>query len=210
MGMKSKALLIGIDYLNTQYQLSGCCDDARTMKEFLEKNGFDEAADILVLTDDNPDVNFHPTKANIINGLQWLVTDVQPDDSLFLTYSGMAPGEQDLSSTAPDAIVKALCPMDFSLYGTISEDEAYDIVVRNIPKPCAFNAVFDCANTLFDMGMGWMYAASAVGGGISGAPLKVQAGLGPRQAFKLERANQEANLCVIACSYDRTMAKERA
>ena len=43
-----KALLIGINYLNTPYQLNGCIDDTNRMKEFLTNYGFN---DFTILTD---------------------------------------------------------------------------------------------------------------------------------------------------------------
>lgn len=42
----------------------------------------------MILTDDQRDPRKVPTKANMIKAMQWLVKDAQPNDSLFLHYSG--------------------------------------------------------------------------------------------------------------------------
>ena len=36
---------------------------------------------MVVLTDDQDEKKFKPTKANIISAMQWLVHDAEPDDS---------------------------------------------------------------------------------------------------------------------------------
>ena len=55
-----KALLIGINYLNTPYELSGCIDDANRMHNLLNSYGF---KDIKMLTDLT---NQKPTRDNIL------------------------------------------------------------------------------------------------------------------------------------------------
>lgn len=44
--------------------------------------------DMVILTDDQVKDMLQPTKANIIRAMEWLVKDAQPNDSLFLHYSG--------------------------------------------------------------------------------------------------------------------------
>ena len=41
-----------------------------------------------VLTDDNADARFWPTRANITAAIAWLVSSAQPGDDLFFHYSG--------------------------------------------------------------------------------------------------------------------------
>ncbi len=38
----------------------------------------------MILTDDNRDPRLHPTRQNMIGGMQWLVEGAQPHDSLFI------------------------------------------------------------------------------------------------------------------------------
>lgn len=48
--------------------------------------------DIVMLTDDAPNPAQHPTKANIMRGMQWLVRDAQPNDSLFFHCTALSFG----------------------------------------------------------------------------------------------------------------------
>ena len=43
---------------------------------------------MVILTDDQQDPRNQPTKENILRAMQWLVSNAQPNDSLFLHYSG--------------------------------------------------------------------------------------------------------------------------
>ena len=40
--------------------------------------------DMVILTDDSNDPNTIPTRANILQAMQWLVNDAQQNDALFL------------------------------------------------------------------------------------------------------------------------------
>lgn len=42
---------------------------------------------IMLLTDDTSALSLLPTRENMIAGMQWLVGDAQPDDSLFFFLS---------------------------------------------------------------------------------------------------------------------------
>lgn len=43
---------------------------------------------MVILTDDQKNAMSVPTKANIMRAMQWLVKDAQPNDSLFIHFSG--------------------------------------------------------------------------------------------------------------------------
>lgn len=60
------------------------------MKRFLiHFYGFLDTKDtMVVLTDDQRDMNFKPTRQNILNGMKWLVNGASPGDSLVFHYSG--------------------------------------------------------------------------------------------------------------------------
>lgn len=79
---KKKALLIGINYLGTDNELSGCFNDVANIKDFISTlYGFQEE-DMVILTDDQDHDSIHyPTRANIISAMSWLVADAEPNDS---------------------------------------------------------------------------------------------------------------------------------
>ena len=59
----------------------GCINDVDNIKQFISENyGFKES-DMRILTD-NPDrKDLEPTKKNITEAIQWLVSDQQENDS---------------------------------------------------------------------------------------------------------------------------------
>ena len=85
---RRRALLIGINYFGQEGELRGCVNDVKNVSSFLmDRYGY-RREDMVFLTDDQSDPVMQPTKANILRAMQWLVTDAQPNDSLFLHYSG--------------------------------------------------------------------------------------------------------------------------
>lgn len=85
---KRKALLIGINYFGTKAELKGCINDVRNVSNFLMERYNYRREDMVILTDDQRGPLMQPTKDNITRAMQWLVKDAQPNDSLFLHYSG--------------------------------------------------------------------------------------------------------------------------
>lgn len=85
---RRKALLIGINYFGQDGELRGCINDVQNVSAFLvERYGY-KREDMVILTDDQPNPVMQPTRANIIRALEWLVKGAQPNDALFLHYSG--------------------------------------------------------------------------------------------------------------------------
>ena len=81
-----RALLIGINYVGQQGQLSGCHNDVGNIKDYLmDAHGF-KNEDITVLMDDGQHVN--PTFDNIIAAFRTLVSQTEAGDCAFLHYSG--------------------------------------------------------------------------------------------------------------------------
>jgi hypothetical protein len=85
---KRKALLIGINYFGQEGELSGCINDVRNVSRFLNKHYNYRRDDMVILTDDARKEISQPTRANILRAIQWLVQGAQPNDALFLHYSG--------------------------------------------------------------------------------------------------------------------------
>ena len=86
---KRKALLIGINYFGQNPgELRGCINDVKNVSSFLIERYGHRREDMVTLTDDQTNPMGKPTKANILRAMQWLVSGAQPNDSLFLHYSG--------------------------------------------------------------------------------------------------------------------------
>ena len=72
--------------------MKGCINDVKNLSAFLVENYGYKREDMVILTDDPENTNpiSQPTRENIIRAMQWLVADAQPNDALFLHYSGMS------------------------------------------------------------------------------------------------------------------------
>ena len=72
----------------TRSALKGTVNDALYLQHVLKtKFGFADSG-IVMLRDDVMHPDFYATRQNIFRGIQWLMTGLQPGDSLFLSFSG--------------------------------------------------------------------------------------------------------------------------
>lgn len=95
-----RALLIGINYVGQQGQLSGCHNDVNNIKKYLIKHqGFLEK-DMLILMDDGR--HHQPTRANIMNGLDRVSQYSKAGDVVFIHYSGHGGRIRDTSGDEAD------------------------------------------------------------------------------------------------------------
>mmetsp|Transcript_134244 Transcript_134244/g.326237 ORF Transcript_134244/g.326237 Transcript_134244/m.326237 type:complete len:537 (-) Transcript_134244:215-1825(-) len=146
---RKKALLVGINYPGTSAELRGCVNDVHRMRGVLTgMYGFPGSPDsMLILTDDNPNRQFQPTRDNIMRGFQWLVQDVQPGDVLFFHYSGHGAQQEDPSYSEEDGYDETICPGDFNYAGMIVDDEIFDLIVATLPPGAKLTAVMDCCHS---------------------------------------------------------------
>ncbi|KAG2234528.1 hypothetical protein INT48_007341 [Thamnidium elegans] len=146
-GGKKRALLIGINYTGTANELSGCLNDVD---------------DIVVLTDDQEEDKFKPTRANILAGMKWLVNDAQPDDSFFFHYSGHGGRVHDIHSDEDDSYDETIYPLDFEHFdgdsGQIKDDDMHDIMVRPLPPKCRLTAIFDSCHSGTVLDLPYVYS----------------------------------------------------
>eukprot|EP00929_Paragymnodinium_shiwhaense_P066236 TRINITY_DN33198_c0_g1_i1.p1 TRINITY_DN33198_c0_g1~~TRINITY_DN33198_c0_g1_i1.p1 ORF type:complete len:1197 (+),score=328.43 TRINITY_DN33198_c0_g1_i1:102-3692(+) len=142
---RTRALLIGINYFNTDYEMRGCINDVKNVAHLLtETFGWDESA-IRVLTDDNPAAP--PTKANILSSLHWLAQDARAGDVLFFHFSGHGEQAIDPSGVEEDGMNETLCPVDFQHNGMLTDDVVGEIVVKHLPEGVRLTSVMDCCHS---------------------------------------------------------------
>jgi len=149
-GGKKKALLIGINYLNLPVgkgRLTGCVNDVHNMKELITKKfGFDES-NIRVLTDDNAPGTLQPTKNNILEGINWLVSGASKGDSLFFHFSGHGGQVTDTSGDEMDGMDETIIPVDFQKSGQIIDDILFEKLVKPVPQGARLTAFMDCCHS---------------------------------------------------------------
>mmetsp|Transcript_32212 Transcript_32212/g.57752 ORF Transcript_32212/g.57752 Transcript_32212/m.57752 type:complete len:911 (-) Transcript_32212:95-2827(-) len=151
--MVKKALCVGINYPNQQYQLFGCVNDCldweRVLKETFE---FEETR---VLIDQNPDGSMItaetqvPNKANILAQLGgWLCAGVQPGDVLVFVFAGHGCQVR----TGYGQVDEALVPEDYlsrdasGNQNLVMDDEVQALFAR-LPAGCMLTVILDCCSS---------------------------------------------------------------
>lgn len=179
---RRKALLIGINYHGQKGELRGCINDVRNVSTFLNERYNYKWEDMVILTDDQRDPRKIPTKANMIKAMQWLVKDAQPNDSLFLHYSGKL-GEylpcilnkhiltnmaghggqtEDLDGDEDDGYDEVIYPVDFRQAGHIVDDEIHFRVVKPLRPGVRLTAIFDSCHSATAMDLPYVYSTKGV------------------------------------------------
>lgn len=151
----SKALLIGVNYRGQARPLEGCLNDATSVRDTLVKDfGFEprEGHNYLFLTEEQPR-RFHPTRDNILKGVNWLVQGAQAGDVLWMHFSGHGVQVKDLDGDESDGMDEAIAPLDYGKAGMITDDELKLALVDPLPAGVVLYAVFDCCHsgTILDL-----------------------------------------------------------
>jgi hypothetical protein len=142
---KKRALLIGCDYIGTEYQLSGCINDVENIQTKLKSQyGFNN----IVIMTDNTDKK--PTKANILDELKNLLTSANSEDKLFLSFSGHGFKIKDTSGDEKDKLDEVFVSLDLDY---INDDEIKIFINNNLKKNVTLFALFDCCHsgTILDL-----------------------------------------------------------
>lgn len=139
-----KALLIGINYLNTSYELTGCIDDTNRMKSLLTNYGFNDINLLTDLTD------LKPTKNNILNAIKNLITSSRSGDVLFLYYSGHGSYTYDRNGDETDKRDEMLVSLDAL---PILDDELKSILQNHLSREITIVGMFDSCHsgTILDL-----------------------------------------------------------
>jgi hypothetical protein len=139
-----KALLIGINYLNTEYELSGCIDDTVRMKEYLQTKGF---VSFNIMTDLT---SKKPTKINILDEFKLFLSNASNGDILFFYFSGHGSYTNDNNNDEMDKKDEMIISKD--LQGVI-DDELKTILKNNLKKNVTIVGLFDSCHsgTILDL-----------------------------------------------------------
>lgn len=149
-----KALLIGINYVGTPNQLSGCVNDVLEAKRILVEKYKFLPSNILLLTDvEDANISISspkgwvstrlPTKENILKGFQWLIDEATSKSHLYLHYSGHGTYIRDLNGDEKDGRDECICPLDFQKSGFIDDDTIRARVAVALPRNASLVAIFD-------------------------------------------------------------------
>lgn len=134
------ALLIGINYIGSAYQLRGCINDAINMKRCLRNLGYRK---IVVLTDNT---RIKPTKSNIIRELLKMVSLRDKYSELFFHYAGHGTTIHDSEGDETDYRDEVIIPVDYYENGYISDD-FINSCLRKIKGNKRLTMLFDCCHS---------------------------------------------------------------
>ena len=149
--------------MGTQGQLNGCHNDVMNVKSFLvSRFGFrDNPNDMVVLMDDEYTMRnrpaFVPTRANIINAMNWLVSGNQPGDSLFFHFSGHGGRVRDTSGDETDGYDETILPLDYQQAGQILDDEMHSVMVGRLMPGVRLTAIFDSCHSGTALDLPYLY-----------------------------------------------------
>ncbi|KAL4251151.1 peptidase C14B family protein [Abortiporus biennis] len=166
---RKKALCIGINYFGQPNQLSGCVNDAKNVKKFLMRHHHYRENDIVLLVDDSPNPREHPTKANILDAMHWLVRGACENDSLFLHYSGHGGQVKDRDGDEVDGYDEVIMPLDYRRAGVLIDDLMHTILVKSLPEGCRLTALFDSCHSGSALDLPYLYHTN---GRIKGSQVK--------------------------------------
>ena len=143
------AMLVGINYNNTNNQLYGCINDTKNIQTVLQtKYGFNN---FIFLTDET---NKKPTKQNILTTLTNLLVNSISGDSLFFLYSGHGTCTTDLNRDEVDGQDELIVPIDaINIKSCILDDELNLIIKNNLKPGVKLFALFDScfSGTVLDL-----------------------------------------------------------
>uniref|UniRef100_A0A7S2GUN6 Peptidase C14 caspase domain-containing protein n=1 Tax=Helicotheca tamesis TaxID=374047 RepID=A0A7S2GUN6_9STRA len=140
-----RALLIGINYVGMNGELSGCHNDVLNIKEYIKDvHGFEEENIVVLMDDDEHDP---PTKKNILDGYARLVEESEEGDAVFCHYSGHGGRLRDLNGDEADGYDETLIPVDYLSAGQIRDDAIFDTLVRPMKGGVTVTCLMDCCHS---------------------------------------------------------------
>ncbi len=136
---QKSALLVGINYVGSPYQLQGCINDVVNMQSFLvSKYKYNNTT---LITDNTP---VKPTRVNILNGFTKLLNDARSGDTLFFHFSGHGTQTADVNRDELEGYDEAIVSSDLRL---IVDDELNTIIRKYLKRGVTLYAVFDSCHS---------------------------------------------------------------
>lgn len=136
-----RALLVGLNYKGTQYELRGCENDVMAMNEVLvSRFGFTDATQRRVLTGNSG------TTQEILLRLNWLVNGLQAGDTAFFHFSGhgtQCPVTDYENNQEPDGLDEVIVPVDMDWRRNIIKDNDFRQIFSRVPKDVNLIVILD-------------------------------------------------------------------
>lgn len=142
-----KALMVGINYRNTNNELRGCINDVNSLKKFLNDKNKVDFSNICTLTDDT---FLKPTRDNILEKYKELLINSKEGDILYFTFSGHGSYTTDRNGDELDGKDELLVSIDNR---GIVDDELKEIAQQYLKDNVTLFVLLDCCHsgTLLDL-----------------------------------------------------------
>ena len=139
---KRKALLIGINYYETPYKLSGCITDVESLN-----NKFSTSYDIEIITDLT---NKKPTRSVILSEFSALLESANSGDTVLFTFSGHGSHTTDLNREEIDGRDEMIMTSDLEY---VIDDDFKTIIHEKLKTGATLIALFDSCHsgTILDL-----------------------------------------------------------
>ena len=137
------ALIIGINYKGTDFELNGCRRDAQTMRELLITLFGYKKENITVLDEETP--LLRPTRVNILRHLKILI-DMPNVSHIFFHYSGHGSNIKDTSGDESDGMDECIVPCDWPKVNMIVDDEL-NALFQTLRSKTQVTCVMDCCHS---------------------------------------------------------------
>ena len=138
-----KALLIGVNYVGTPYELYGCINDCKLMEDNLRKL-FPKCKEYRNINDHS---SIKPTRKNIIDSINWLTSGLKPGQNIFLHYSGHGGLIRDRNGDEVLGYDSCLYPIDNGKIEVIIDDEIRNLLAMRVPAGCKCFVILDCCHS---------------------------------------------------------------
>jgi hypothetical protein len=145
--MTKYGLLIGCNYNGTENQLYGCINDTKNVYNILTTQLGYEAENIIMLNDSDPNDHLAmPTRANIINNINKLISSMKSTDHAFIQYSGHGSQSRDLNNDEKSGYDQCIIPIDYYSSGEIIDDDIYKMLAK-APAGSQIFFLADCCHS---------------------------------------------------------------
>lgn len=175
-----RAFLCGVTYKKQKCELKGTAQDVKNMRDLLVDQFSFPIESILILAGTAAAFfNHHafsfkhvsrylysmwntfveeelykpPTRKNIEDGFKWLVSDIQPGDSLVFYFAGHGLRQRDLNGDEIDGFDESICPVDFETNGMVLDNYINEVIVRPLIPDVRLHAIVDSCHsgTILDL-----------------------------------------------------------
>ena len=150
------ALVIAINYFDTNSELYGCINDGINIINFI-RSKFKYLSQNINFLNDNKNSTNQPTKNNIIQNLENIINkinNINEETELWLSFSGHGTQVSDHNNDEiSDNFDEVIVPSDYMSSGFITDDILHSTLSKINNSKCKVIALFDCCNsgTLLDL-----------------------------------------------------------